>query len=63
MSRRTATLLVVVELDDVPGTMHTKQSAKEIVRNVLWQRMPNYNPVVFHASVVTPNNTEGNIEA
>jgi len=49
MSRRKARLLVVVELDDIPGTMHTAESALQTTQNILFQRMGHYNPRVSFA--------------
>jgi hypothetical protein len=44
---RRAAFLVYVDLDPVPGTMHTEASAQTVIRSVLYQRMPHYNPRVF----------------
>lgn len=51
--RRQARFIVFVDLDDVPGTMHTEESAEQIIRNVLHQRMGHYNPQV-HAIPFLP---------
>lgn len=40
------TLLAIVDLDPAPGLMHTTESAKNVVRNALMQRMPHYDPMV-----------------
>lgn len=47
MRKRVAALLVLVELDDVPGTMHTVESAKESVQRFLEDRIPHYEPRVY----------------
>jgi len=39
-------LEVYVELDGVPGTFHTKESARQIVEAILKQQIPHYNPSV-----------------
>jgi len=44
---RSVLLEVVVDLDDVPGEFHTKESAKAIVQQILRQQIPQYNPLVF----------------
>ena len=49
MSRKKVAFIVYVELDEMPGTMHTKQSAQDVIRNVLYQRMPSYKPTVIIA--------------
>lgn len=46
MSRQRKAFVVYVDLDPTPGTMHTAESAHNVIRNVLHQRMPNYNPIV-----------------
>jgi hypothetical protein len=50
---RKARLLVVVDLDQMPGTMHTAQSAQEVIQNVLYQRMSHYKPAVSLAPAPT----------
>lgn len=44
--RKTATLVVAVELDGVPGTFHTPESAQENVQAMLNSMIPHYNPTV-----------------
>lgn len=63
---RKARLLVVVDLDEMPGTMHTLESAEQVVQNVLYQRMSHYNPAVSLAPAplyisddIQSNNAEG----
>ena len=57
--------MVVVDLDEMPGTMHTPESAQQVVQNVLWQRMPHYKPAVslapapVYVSTDTQAHTEG----
>jgi hypothetical protein len=46
MERRTATLSVTVNLDMLPGTMHTPESAEEIITAVLNEMIGRYRPVV-----------------
>ena len=45
MSDRIA-LTVIVDLDPVPGAMHTGESARDIVESTLRSRIGHYNPVV-----------------
>lgn len=46
MERRTATLSVTVNLDMFPGTMHTPESAEEVIIAVLNEMIGPYDPVV-----------------
>jgi len=46
MMRDRIAYVVYVDLDPSPGPMHSKESAQNIIRNVLYQRMPSYNPTV-----------------
>jgi hypothetical protein len=55
---RKARLLVVVDLDEVPGTMHTVESAQQVTQNVLFQRMSHYNPVVSLAPAPEYNSAD-----
>lgn len=41
-----AALIVTVDLDPTPGTMHTQESAHNVVRNIIAQRVPQYEPLV-----------------
>lgn len=43
---RRVTLSVHIDLDEIPGSMHTPESAQEIVTQILRDRMDHYNPVV-----------------
>lgn len=53
-------LIVETNLDDVPGIMHTQESAQHVIRNIMWQRVPNYNPLVSLAPAhLQPNKEEG----
>lgn len=47
MNRKRIKLEVYVNLDMVPGTFHTKESAQEVVARMLSQSIPHYNPKVF----------------
>ena len=40
-------LLVLIDLDPLPGAMHTPASAKENVEAILLTRLPHYAPVVI----------------
>lgn len=67
---RKARLIVVVDLDAMPGTMHTPESAQQVVQNVLFQRMSHYNPVahlapapVFDSADIHTNKAEGQTAA
>lgn len=46
MFRKTATLIVTIDLDPVPGSFHTVESAQEIVQAMLNSSIPHYNPDV-----------------
>lgn len=46
MARRKARFVVEVELDDVPGTFHTPESAEIVIRHILDNSIPHYNPEV-----------------
>lgn len=43
---RRALLTVLIDLDPVPGTMHTGDSAKDAVQSALHNQLGHYNPVV-----------------
>lgn len=45
MSKRIS-LIVHIDLDDVPGSMHTEQSAQNIIQAILDMRLSPYNPNV-----------------
>lgn len=52
--------IVYVDLDPNPGTMHSQESAQNVIRNVLYQRMPHYNPTVSLAPAdIQPDDNEG----
>lgn len=46
MERERIKLEVYVDLDPVPGTFHSKESAQNTVRNILNSAIPHYNPTV-----------------
>lgn len=46
--------MVYVDLDPIPGMMHTKESAQSIIRTILYDRLGHYNPVISLA----PNNLQ-----
>jgi hypothetical protein len=46
MQRKVATLTVTINLDPVPGTMHTEESAQEVIFSILNSQLGHYNPVV-----------------
>jgi hypothetical protein len=52
MEKKTAVLTVTVELDPVPGTFHTLESAGEQLAALLMQTVPHYHPKVFPTTVV-----------
>lgn len=54
--------MVVVNLDETPGTMHTPDSALMIVQNVLFQRMRHYNPQVSLAPAPVYNDGDNQSE-
>jgi hypothetical protein len=39
-------MIIAVDLDDIPGDMHTAESARKIVQSSLENVMPHYNPKV-----------------
>lgn len=65
MTRKLCKIIVLVELDDVPGSFHTEESATEIVGKILEINIPHYNPRVFpgvldgHWTVFVGLNTDG----
>lgn len=46
MKRNRVKLIVEVDLDPIPGAMHTPMSAMEFVFAILNQRIPHYDPEV-----------------
>jgi hypothetical protein len=46
MARQTVSLIVTVELDDVPGEFHTPESAERVIQIILENAIPHYNPEV-----------------
>jgi hypothetical protein len=53
--------VVYVNLDPVPGTFHTQESAQNVIRGILEDRLPeSYNPMVSLAPAeLQPENNEG----
>lgn len=47
MSRERVSFTVSIELDPIPGAMHTKESAKSAIEDIISSRMPSYNPRVY----------------
>lgn len=46
MQRDRIKLEVYVDLDPVPGTFHSKESARNVVDRILKESIPHYNPTV-----------------
>lgn len=46
MSRQRIMLSVMVDLDAMPGTFHTPESARDNVEAILLSSIPHYDPVV-----------------
>jgi hypothetical protein len=46
MERKRILLHVYVDLDPMPGTFHTTESAQNAVRSILNDRISHYNPIV-----------------
>jgi hypothetical protein len=46
MKRTRIKLEVYVDLDPVPGTFHSKESARNVIDNMLKHSIPHYNPMV-----------------
>jgi hypothetical protein len=44
--RTQVTLIVKVDLDDVPGAFHTAEQAQRTIQYLLDQSIPHYNPEV-----------------
>lgn len=44
--RKRKAFLVYVDLDEMPGAMHSKESAQNAIRGILYDRIPHYNPTV-----------------
>lgn len=47
MARQRVMLEVSLDLDPVPGTFHTEESAKEQVKAMLLSMIPHYHPIVI----------------
>lgn len=59
MTKRVA-LIVYVDLDQVPGPFHSKESAQNNVRGILENQINHYNPMVSLAPAeFQPENNEG----
>jgi hypothetical protein len=50
--------LVFVDLDPIPGEFHTKESAQNSLRNILHDRIPQYNPLVSLAPATLSTSIE-----
>ena len=46
MERKRVAFVVYVDLDPVPGQMHSTESAQNIIRHILQDRLRPYNPIV-----------------
>lgn len=49
MAQNRVKLEILVDLDDMPGAFHTKESAALHVEAMLLSRIPHYNPIVLPA--------------
>ena len=49
MQRDRVAFIVYVDLDPVPGQMHSKESAQNIIRGILQERLGSYDPVISSA--------------
>jgi len=58
-SRERIMLQVMVDLDPVPGAMHTPDGARAIVEAILMSRIPHYTPVVVVPPDEPVDATEG----
>jgi hypothetical protein len=47
MDRERFAMLVIVDLDPIPGAFHTPEDAKERVEAMLLSNIPHYSPVVI----------------
>lgn len=50
--------LLYINLDDKPGMMHSQESVQNVIRNLLYQRLPHYNATVSLASSDFQHTTE-----
>lgn len=56
--------IVYVDLDERSEMMRTRRLAHNVVRAIVRDRIPHFNPVVSYAlAPLQPTNTEGNTEA
>lgn len=53
MERTRVKLAVYVDLDPVPGTMHTAESAEQVIGGMLNRSIPHYNPSVLFEEEVS----------
>lgn len=47
MAKERIMLEIILDLDPVPGTFHTKESARDQVEAILLSMIRHYNPVVL----------------
>lgn len=52
MERTRIKLAVYIDLDPVPGTMHTAENARGVIQNMLNAGVGHYNP---HVQIVSDN--------
>lgn len=57
MKRKRIKLVVWVDLDPIPGSFHTPESAKKNVEAILKDYIPHYNPMVQPVLNTTPEET------
>ena len=64
MERQRKAYVVYVDLDPMPGAMHTQESGQNIISSVLSDRIGHYNPIVSLApSYLQPENLSKGITA
>lgn len=51
MERTRVKMAVYIDLDPVPGTMHTPESAASVLQNMLNTAVGHYNP---HVQIISP---------
>lgn len=47
MERERVQLIVLIDLDPVPGAMHTEESARQVIESTLLTRLGHYHPNVL----------------
>lgn len=59
--RERVAIIVLVDLDPIPGAFHTMESAVNNVRGILEDRIPHYNPDAQDPKEFSIYHLEGNV--